>query len=624
MAHREAMHRENRGGRVPAPGKLRQPHDGQQHHGRPSIPPTPLLILAILVTWLGIFLVRLYGPPNIEDGDQLRPSAYVLDLLENGNWIVQRDDTGDVTSKPPVYTWTVSLTALAVGRLNQFALYLPGALAMLGLSLLVFRVGLRSFGRGAAIVGALALLLSTVGVKQVHLARTDALFAFLCFSTALVGWRAAQGKTHWLFFWLLAALATLTKHPLGLIFPIGGVLGFALAARRGWHWPNEQRPVLSAAVVAAAGACLYVAICGGWLFLAWLKLGDPVIEKMIGRELVQHALGPETALKIFGADQLRLDDSDKESKGLLERLPAPVIYYFLPRFAPWSLFAMIGIAMVLLRPARDDTERRAEGFLAGYFVLGAIILSLSPHQRWDHMLPLLPAAALLAGREAVRLIPRGFWRVAVLVYPIFLLLFLGGVWIAFQLGRGEGKILRSIQAQRAAADIRAVVGDDFPIMHVDGTMPLQIFRGTMRPRVPLEQAQEALDSNRAAYVVIHDRRNYATLFPGGLGPHYELMRWEDDDPEDGPYMRLVSNRPKLDWQDRMIFFNEGLRVETDALVLDHMGGGRFRFSAQGLWRVVITNRNRTPQNISVSVTSEAGEKRHRQTLQPGETMSLKP
>jgi len=40
------------------------------------------------------------APPNLLDQDQERPAAYVLDVIKNGNWLCQRDWTGDITSKP--------------------------------------------------------------------------------------------------------------------------------------------------------------------------------------------------------------------------------------------------------------------------------------------------------------------------------------------------------------------------------------------------------------------------------------------------------------------------------------------------------------------------------------------
>src|ERR1043166_9253093 len=76
-----------------------------------------------------IFALRLSGPPDLLDHDQERPAAYVLDVIKNGNWIAQRDLSGDISSKPPLYAWLSALTSLACGRVSLFSLYLPGGVA---------------------------------------------------------------------------------------------------------------------------------------------------------------------------------------------------------------------------------------------------------------------------------------------------------------------------------------------------------------------------------------------------------------------------------------------------------------------------------------------------------------
>ncbi len=71
----------------------------------------------VLGLGLVLFGVRLAGPPDLTDNDQERPSAYVLDVVQNGNWCVQRDAYGEIASKPPL-TWLAGLSTLApAGRL---------------------------------------------------------------------------------------------------------------------------------------------------------------------------------------------------------------------------------------------------------------------------------------------------------------------------------------------------------------------------------------------------------------------------------------------------------------------------------------------------------------------------
>src|SRR5262245_44270290 len=164
-----------------------------------------------------LFTLRLVGPSNLLDQDQERPGTYVLDVVKNGNWICQRDLTGDITSKPPLYTWLSALAALAVGRVSLLALYLPGALAAWGTAWLILKSGGRYFGCRAALLGAVAAMLNSAGLKEFGLARTDGVFAFTVTAAALLAHRAWIRGNGWTWFWLAAAAATLTKGPLGVI-----------------------------------------------------------------------------------------------------------------------------------------------------------------------------------------------------------------------------------------------------------------------------------------------------------------------------------------------------------------------------------------------------------------------
>lgn len=155
-----------------------------------GIPVDRAAFLFILVTGIGLFSLRLAAPPNLLDQDQERPASYVLDVLKNGNWLCQRDWTGDITSKPPLYTWLCSVTALICGRINLLALYLPGALAALGTALMLLRAGGRYFGGRAGLFAALAVMLTTAGLKEFGLARTDGVFAFTVTAAALFAFQA--------------------------------------------------------------------------------------------------------------------------------------------------------------------------------------------------------------------------------------------------------------------------------------------------------------------------------------------------------------------------------------------------------------------------------------------------
>src|SRR5215217_1115770 len=70
-----------------------------------------------------LFVIRVASPSNLLDQDQERPASYVLDVVKNNNWICQRDLFGEITSKPPLYTWLCAVFSNLTGGVNLFSLY---------------------------------------------------------------------------------------------------------------------------------------------------------------------------------------------------------------------------------------------------------------------------------------------------------------------------------------------------------------------------------------------------------------------------------------------------------------------------------------------------------------------
>jgi 4-amino-4-deoxy-L-arabinose transferase-like glycosyltransferase len=70
-------------------------------------------------------------------------------------------------------------------------------------------------------------VLHIAGFKAMGLARTDAVFTLTVTLTAFLAFRSWMLGGGWTWFWLSAALSTLTKGPLGLVFAACGLLACA-------------------------------------------------------------------------------------------------------------------------------------------------------------------------------------------------------------------------------------------------------------------------------------------------------------------------------------------------------------------------------------------------------------
>jgi len=357
--------------------------------------PSPgTLVVLIVLAWAALWSVRLAAPPNFVDADhQERQAAYILDVLVNGHWIHQESQIGELAGKPPLYTWLAAVAAQATGgRLTPFTLYLPGALATLGVALMLWSWGRRYFGVWPGLLAALAFLFSPAGIRMVNLARTDGLFTCTVLAVMLLGFSAWQRGRGWVWFWLAAAAATLTKGPLGLLL---GSLGF-LALFWKDSTPPSPAPDLPARTSGITrghlvGVTLFLLLCGGWFLLAWHAWGRPFIDRVIFGELLEHAVGSEAG----GATLLKAKPS---LAGLVGYYCQPAAYLF-ARFLPWSLVGLAGVIRVFRKPAADPAARRFERFLVCTLLAGLVIFTLASHRRPDLLFPLMPALALLAGRE---------------------------------------------------------------------------------------------------------------------------------------------------------------------------------------------------------------------------------
>jgi 4-amino-4-deoxy-L-arabinose transferase-like glycosyltransferase len=192
----------------------------------------------------------------------------------------------------------------------------------------------------------------------------------------VAAWRAWQSGRGWTWFWTITALGTLVKGPLVVALSAAGLLA---SLSKG---PPGTSPKFRGTHRAGVAICLTVA--GGWFIGAYLQGGPPIIEKMLHRELVGHAIGT-------GAERWQG----------LHGAYAPA-WTLLQDYAPWSLLTVASAWRALTRPAEDPVECRFERFVLVWLAVDLLIFSLAAHHRARLIYPVVPAAALLAGRELGR------------------------------------------------------------------------------------------------------------------------------------------------------------------------------------------------------------------------------
>jgi 4-amino-4-deoxy-L-arabinose transferase-like glycosyltransferase len=547
-----------------------------------------------------LFIIGLTGLPNLMDNER-RVGAYVLDAVHNGHWLAQRESTGEVMSKPPMVTWIASLPTLVLDRPTRFAIYLPSALATTLAALLILQVGGKRFGWTAGLLGAFAYLLSYMGDKLMQTTRYDGLFALPVALAALAAFRAWETGRGWTWFWLAAAFATLVKGPLGVVLGASGLLAGL------WEWRSGARQPLRGQHW--LGLALFAVLCGGWFWLAYREMGQPLIDKLINRELVRHAV------------------KGTEGEGIGVKFWEPPLA-FLTNMLPWSIASVIGFWRVLKHPSPDVPTRRFERFLFCWFAVGLVIFCAAAHQRSRLVFPLMPAAALLAGRELARLLAawKPHWQPQTIVRAA------AGVAafvIAFQavyhyvLLRKSDSVQRTLAVQEFASKIQDDVGAQFPLSYVDSPFAIQFYLNTMRRQVPPERAAELLKGEVAAFVVIGDTNKYQRIreLVGTNGPLHEL-RYVSAGRGKYPFW-LVSNHPRLEWTERTASLDGSLRVETRQARPIKTRGGEMRFqrlSENGA--ATFSNEDSEPLSVRLRLSGHGPELAEQRLLQPGESWRI--
>lgn len=459
------------------------------------------VLLAALV--LALFALRLAGPSNLEADAQDRNVGYVMDVVWEGHWLVQQDIRGRIMSKPPLHTWIAAAFA-EIGGINRLTLALPSALAVLAMALLVLEVGRRRYGILAGGLAGFAVVMAPMMSKHIALVRTDALFALVVALGAFAAQRAWERGGGWTPFWFWAGLATLIKGPLGLVLAAMGLLA--------WFW--ERRSDAATPRPAGthwAGVAVFLLLTLGWLVPAIVSAGQPLVDKLFFQELVGQAAGVG-------------------KEGYPGRnLPRPTLYFIL-RFLPFSLFVLYGLWRILRRPAAEAAARRFERFLFCWIVGGIVLFSLASHHRGDLLLPLWPAAALLAGRELARLAERHGRRPMAAVLAGLTLFFLAGAWWTYHVkaARDSEEVRYTVAAERAARALAASGLDVKHLRHLDTPVTLQLGLGTFRTWIGEEEALRLANGTAPVLLAVESPEDFPQLFGPGGPALREAFSWPAD------------------------------------------------------------------------------------------------
>jgi 4-amino-4-deoxy-L-arabinose transferase-like glycosyltransferase len=477
-----------------------------------------VMLLALVAMLLGVLI---FGPSDLYDKDQPKTMGYTADIIRNGRWILPLDVANQLPTKPPLYNWLSVPVVGWLGVWKEWGFKFPSiAAGLLTVWLIIYITGklFRITGfqpvpvsssrsqstrwkpviHEAGILAAMLWLASAPTVRCIYLCRPDMLLSMFVtagwvFATLALRERDPRRRFRFaLLLWLSVGGAALTKGPVALLpvlyIPFAAKLihrRFGAMNRTGIAW----------------GLPLAIAMTLAWLVPAYVQQPKHVRDELLGRQMVDR-IASETPEGIA---------------------PKPLYYIFLwfnSEFQPWSLFVILALLSVLrlprVRAARFKPWRwpwvKSPAAPAGVFVvLGLLFFCCSAGKRADYLLPLYPAAAVLAGYWfwlAARRVGTGPVRAACVPLLVGALLAYG------RLGFGNKEIPphASDHARIFARHVKAQVGRDSLAFLATGYGPIMPLLG----RHPW-----GADALTAKWIIAPARDDWHPLITSGIVPDVE-------------------------------------------------------------------------------------------------------
>jgi 4-amino-4-deoxy-L-arabinose transferase-like glycosyltransferase len=376
------------------------PHmNGRGDSLRDGMPPIPLrrerLWIAVVLAASVVLTFYRLGAGSLWDQDETKYAQIAREILETGDPITLHINGQPWYVHPPFYVWLVAATGRVFGFSEFTVRFWSAAFGVIAVYTTIL-IGRAWFGPRAGVLAGAILAVTLQFLVQSRLAVFDiVLVAWMLLAVYAFVRAYREGRRRdYLWFFLFAGLATLTKGPIGLVLP-GLVIAAFAAIRRAWGRWREVPWIPGLALYAAVGLSWYAAE-------AWVH----------GRPFVDAAFGYYTVGRFFG---------------VVEGQSGPW-YYYVPVVLfgamPWMAFWPAAAAYHFRRHGHDDASLFVLLWVAVAFVFYSVAGTKVP----NYILPIYPFAALgvgalwdsaLGAQDAARAVSASAWGLAALVAALY-------------------------------------------------------------------------------------------------------------------------------------------------------------------------------------------------------------
>jgi 4-amino-4-deoxy-L-arabinose transferase-like glycosyltransferase len=340
----------------------------------------PECVLALLA---GLVFLGCLGSVDLWGKREQRASAEAIDTIDQNHWLVARIQGRPRLEKPPIPRWTIAALMTLTGRRDEWMVRLPSALSALGMVGLAYALGCRLGGRSVGLASGLALTSMGFFVSEMRQAGNDGLLAFFTTLALYAAWRrlhgegtevrddAADGRGWSLLMYGAMGLGFLCKGPICVVLAAVTLVPYLACARKlrtglrlladGW------------------GLLLFVVLAASWPVP--VLVNDPNAVRVWMLEMGQKAGTAGIAHHRY-------------------RMPLAADWPWMT--LPWAVIATMGAVLPLLN--RRGAEYRPRVWFVWWWAVGNLAMfCLWSVAKPNYFIPCLPAAAVLAGLEWVRL-----------------------------------------------------------------------------------------------------------------------------------------------------------------------------------------------------------------------------
>lgn len=225
-----------------------------------------LLSALVILPFLGETIFYTKGEP--------REAIVAVTMLESGNWILPQNYGIEIAYKPPFLYWCIAIVSYLFGGVTEAAARMPSALSFMAMQLVFFLFVAKRKDVKTAVLTSILLLTSFEVHRAAVACRLDMLQVSLIVISLCLLFRWDERRCKglpWVAI-LLMACATLTKGPVGSIFPCTCIGIYQLL--RGRSFIKTFGSLLLVGVLSLVPLAV-------WFYAAYLQGGQSFVDLML-------------------------------------------------------------------------------------------------------------------------------------------------------------------------------------------------------------------------------------------------------------------------------------------------------------------------------------------------------